>query len=80
MMLRQAEEQLKKQFDLPRPVSDVQAYKDQIYDLKEENRAQACHVAQLQTQIEVQKIAEKHQKEQMQVKDQMIAMQEDMLN
>ena len=47
MMLRQAEEQLKKQFDLPRPVSDVQAYKDQIYDLKEENRAQACHVAQL---------------------------------
>ena len=37
-------------------------------------------MAQLQTQIEVQQIAEKHAKEQMQVKDQMLAMQEDMLN
>ena len=47
----------------------MQGLKDQIFDLKEENRSYACEVAQLKTQIEVQQIAEKHSKEQMQVKD-----------
>ena len=58
---------------------DVKRYKNEIFQLKEENRAYACQVAQLQTQLEVQQIAEKHQKEQIYVKDQMLGMQEEML-
>ena len=62
LMLLQATEQLK-QYDMPRQQSETQDLKTQIYELKEENRAYACQVAQLQTQIEVQQIADKHARE-----------------
>ena len=61
-MLMQAEEQLK-QYDYPRQASEVTNLRQEVVDLKEQNRAYACQVAQLQTQIEVQMIAEKHLKE-----------------
>ena len=84
MMIRAAEEQLK-QFDMPRQMppdlsGEVKRQKAEIFSLKEENRSFQCKVAQLQTQLEVQQIADKHQKEQLHVKDQMLRMQEEMIN
>lgn len=58
----------------------MQSYKREIFQLKEQNRAAICKIELLQTQLEVQQIGEKHLREQMVVKDQMLAMQEDMLN
>lgn len=45
---------------MPRPAIEVTSLKQEVVTLKESNRAYACQVAQLQTQIEVQMIAEKH--------------------
>jgi len=78
-MLKQAEEQLR-QYDMPRPVHDVKGLRREVADLKEKNREQACQIAQLQTQLEVQTVATQHLKEQLSVKDQMLSMQEEMLS
>lgn len=48
---------------------EVKRYRAEISDLKEENRGLKTQVAQLETQIEVQLISEKHLREQMQAKD-----------
>lgn len=51
-MLEAAEEQLK-QYDMPRPAGEITNLRQEVVSLKESNRAFACQVAQLRTQIEV---------------------------